>query len=75
MIERYGDETRHQDAKHFLTGARAAYDIRLGERLRLRAHLDVYARLIQVRLTIDGATAWTSGLGSGTFGLSLLRFF
>ena len=58
-----------------LAGARAAYDIPLGERVRLRAAIDVYARLVRVQLTIDGTPAWTSGLLSGSFGLSVLSFF
>ena len=58
-----------------LAGARATYDIPLGDRLRVRASLDVYARLAEVRLKVDGVPAWTSGLISGAFGLCLLRYF
>jgi hypothetical protein len=58
-----------------LAGARAAYDIPLGDVLRVRASLDVYARLTEVRLKADTTPVWTSGLVAGSFGLSLWRRF
>ena len=58
-----------------VAGARAGYDVALTERIHLRAHLDVHARLVRVELTIDSTPTWTSGLLSGTLGLSLVASF
>jgi hypothetical protein len=58
-----------------LAGARAGYELKLTDWLKLRAHLDVQARLVRVELTIDSAPAWTSGLLSGTLGCSAVATF
>jgi hypothetical protein len=58
-----------------LAGIRAAYELPLTERIHLRAHLDVHARLVRVELDIDNTPAWTSGLLSGTLSVSILATF
>jgi hypothetical protein len=58
-----------------LAGARLAYDIPLGDHWRFRMRLDVYFRLAQVQLVVEGAQAWRSDLVAGAFGVGMVRTF